>query len=319
MKSAGLHKLYVVSSRVFTSGLVVAAIWTLVSQRDIFLNLNSLGLSLFVVVVFHLGVQVSAFASTLFFRRRGFAALFSTQLSLNYRSHMANFVTPSAIGSALKLKRFASRHSPGHALWYLIQERLFSFFWFAILGLIATLVSGGVAIGQNLYQVLIWSFGGCVVLSLVFGGLLPFVFKSIEGRLPRRVFNVTAGIPNFKEAVTTDGVQIIAYSTLILTGLGAGTALAVGFVLWPSDPTLFLLARVVAALISLVPLPIPGLATRELGSIGLLLLLGAPASMAALASSIYIFGIVTGAIVGVVYELLMLLRKREDKKFVEGV
>lgn len=302
----------------FTFGLIFAAIWTLVSQREIFLSINSLGLSLFVVFVFHICVQVSAFASTLFFRKQGFATRFSTQLSLNYRSHMANFVTPSVIGPALKLKRFAIRYSPGHALRYLIQERVFYFFWSAIVGLIATLVAGGESMDQNLYQVLIWSFGGCAVLSLLFGAVLPYVFKPIEERLPRRIFNFTDRTPNCKEAVTTDGVQIVASSTLIITALGAGTALTFGFVLWPSDPTLFLLARMVATLIALVPLPIPAVATTELGSIGFLVLLGAPASMAAIASSIYILGVVTGPIVGIVYEVLILVRRSDSHKAVGG-
>lgn len=310
MKSAGLHKLYVLSSRVFTFGLIFAAIWTLVSQRDVLLDTYLLGLSIVSILIFHVCVQVSAFASTQFFRRQGFAALFYTQLSLNYRSHMAAFVAPAVLGSALKLKRLASRHSPGHALWYLIQERVFTFLWWATFGLTATLVLGEGVLGQNLNQVLIWSMGGCIVLGLSFVALFPRAFKSIHRRLPRRVVNYLAKMPGFKEVKIKSGVLVVASYTLINSVLGAAGVLAVGYALWPIDPTIFLLARAIAALISAVPLPIPAVVTAELGSIGLLVLIGVPADVATLSSSIFIMGIASGALVGLIYETLMLIRKR---------
>ena len=310
MKSAGLQKLYVVSSRVFTFGLIFAAIWTLVIQRDVLLNTYSLGLSIVSILIFHVCAQVSAFASTQFFRRQGFAALFSTQLSLNYRSHMAAFVTPALLGSALKLKRLASRHSPGHALWYLIQERVFTFLWWATLGLTATLVLGEEVLGQTLIQVLVWSLGGGMVLSLLFGVLFPRAFKPIYRRLPRRAFNYLAKMPNFKDVKIENGVRIVASYTLIISVLGAAGVLAVGYALWPMEPTIFLLARAIAFLISAVPLPIPAVAAGELGSIALLVLMGIPADVAALSSSIFIMGIFSGAVVGIIYEIMMLVRKR---------
>ncbi|EIC91876.1 hypothetical protein IMCC13023_03550 [Candidatus Aquiluna sp. IMCC13023] len=309
MKSAGLHRLYVLSSRVFTFGLIVAAIWILVSQRDVLLNTYLLGLSIVSILIFHMCVQVSAVASTQFFRRQGFAALFSTQLSLNYRSHMAAFVTPAVLGSALKLKRLASRHSPGHALWYLIQERVFTFLWSATFGLTATLVLGEEVLGQTLSQVLVWSLGGGMVLSLLFGVLFPRAFKPIYRRLPRRAFSYLAKMPNFKDVKIENGARIVASYTLIISVLGAAGVLAVGYALWPMEPAIFLLARAIAFLISTVPLPIPAVAAGELGSIALLVLMGIPADVAALSSSIFIMGIFSGAVVGIIYEILMLIRK----------
>ena len=314
MRKMDWSKFYAVSSRIFTVGLLVAAMSTLATQRDLLLNLRFLGITLFVALLFHVGVQASALAATLFFRRLGSHASFASQLSLQYRFQMANFALPSILGPALQMKRFGARHSPSYAIWFLILQRVLNFFFISGLGLFVTLSWGHASLETNVYQILMWPFGAGLTLSLLVISLIAFAPVSLERMLPQRLAKFLEKTLSLRGSIATEGLPTLAAFALIQTALGAVAAFALGIALWPHNPVEFLLARLAASLMALFPLPLPAMATREIGSVGLLVLLGAPVSIAAVASSISIFAVATGAGVGLFYEASILLRGRSSQR-----
>lgn len=289
--------------------VVVAAVWTALKQGDLVSQIAFPGF-LFVVLFHHISLVINSIGMHSYLSKNKGAIPLREIIFISYRSQLAFFGLPNIIGSGLKLKRLGSRSSPNLVLYYLGLERLLAnLIWVLAFGFLI-LISGYQGFDSQI-----------VVLAAVFaiGTLLLGWFFTANYNLILKWLSKLNG-PMFKSGILSSGfnkewpkpsghMAIFIYSSSsALLDIAATVILAIS--ISSNNWIQIVFARFAAFIANQIPLPIPQTALREGASLSASLVSGSTLELGLTIVSVFVFGNLSSAIVGLVFEIRALRKQR---------
>ncbi|MFM1779344.1 MAG: hypothetical protein RIS51_489 [Actinomycetota bacterium] len=239
----------------------------------------------------------------------GLSIAFVEVLGTYYRTYLSNLGFPGVLGSGLKLKRLSSRTRPDVATSFLLLERIYSIIFQStlLIGLMLFIsIRGQLAFNSELTLPLI----GTIIVSTILLVFSPSILKLTVFSIRWLSTRFQLGVPDISldYKLSKKMHMLVASNVMLPMAIRLSIAGFVGEIFIPGSLLWVLIARSVASLVSMVPLPLITIVAREGAFVGTLLLAGYNSSLVLGLTGCFILAGVGNGILGLAFEIPVSVR-----------